>query len=127
MCRKRYTLKSGEDITIDYEDSTGYAIAYDSKKQPIGQFIFSERDAGAKPYEYMTYLMITNMDIRPSYQGKGLGRKILEHVIECTDYPIYAGEDNGLTEEDGSHLTGGGVGFIAKMRKEGLVAPSSIY
>lgn len=125
MCRATYTLKSGINVTIDYVDN-GYATVYDSGNIKIGQFAFDERDASAEPYHCMPYLMITHMEIK-QHIGKGIGRKILEHVIACTGYEIHAGEDDGLKQGDGSHLTGGGVGFIAQMRKEGLVAPSSIY
>lgn len=126
MCRKTYTLKGGLMATIDY-DGESYAKVYDSNNLQIGQFIFEEIDAGAEPYQCIPWLMITNMEIQQQYIRKGLGRKILEHVIDCTGYPIHAGEDDGITREDGSHLTGDGPSFINRMREEGLVIPSRIY
>ena len=58
---------------------------------------------------------------------QGLGRRCLELHHEIFDSPLTAGTDNGSKSEDGSHLTGDGPGFIAKMRKEGIVVSPISY
>lgn len=52
---------------------------------------------------------------------RGIGRCCLELHRMIFDSPLTAGADNGTTSEDGSHLTGDGPGFIAKMRTAGIV------
>jgi len=54
-------------------------------------------------------------------QGQGIGRRCLQFHREVFDLPITAGNAYDGKMDDGSHLTGGGPGFISKMRKEGLV------
>ena len=46
------------------------------------------------------------------------------HNGEIFNSPLTAGNDNGTTSTDGSHLTGDGPGFIAKMKMEGIVCSS---
>lgn len=41
--------------------------------------------------------------------------------------PICAAEENSVKMSDGSHLIGDGVPFIAKMRDEGIVVPSTYH
>jgi hypothetical protein len=53
--------------------------------------------------------------------GIGIGRRCLQLHKEIFDSPLTAGTNNGSTSHDGSHLTGNGPGFIAKMRNEGIV------
>ncbi|MDE2175082.1 MAG: hypothetical protein KGJ54_07325 [Betaproteobacteria bacterium] len=55
---------------------------------------------------------------------KGIGRRCLQLHRELFGTILTAGNDNGTTSDDGSHLTGDGPGFIAKMRSEGIVSYS---
>ena len=57
----------------------------------------------------------------------GIGRRCLQLHKEIFDSPLSAGTNNGTTSEDGSHLTGDGPGFIAKMRREGIVVSDDSY
>ena len=51
----------------------------------------------------------------------GLGRAALEFFITYTKQKIYARMNDGIKRDDGSHLTGDALGFVYKMRKEGLI------
>lgn len=119
MEAEQYTLKNGDNVKIVYDECTNTATAYDMSDNKIGAFIFSEIEHEIG-YGYTGYyLKITNMDL--AVTGQGLGRLIIQHVKDCTGYAITAGHDDGIKCSDGSHLTGGGVGFIEKIREEGLV------
>lgn len=116
---QQYTLKNGDDIKIEYDECVCTATAYDAHDNKIGAFIFMEIEHEISSGYSDYYLKIINMDLKVTNQG--LGRLILQHVKDCTGYPITAGSDDGIKCSDGSHLTGGGSGFIEKMREEGLV------
>jgi len=50
---------------------------------------------------------------------------MLELVKRETELPIVAADNDGIQRGDGSHLTGDGPGFVAAMRRRGLIASSS--
>jgi len=56
-----------------------------------------------------------------SCSHRGIGRRCLQFHRELFDAPITAGSNVGTKCDDGSHLTGDGPGFIARMKAEGLV------
>ncbi len=68
---------------------------------------------------------ITHLELEPC-KGLGIGRRCLQFHKEVYDAPLTAGDDNGTTSDDGSHLTGDGLPFITQMRKEGIVSDNSI-
>lgn len=121
--RKSCTMKNGTLYEIEYDWDMNVAYVYDMNNKSLGSFTFSAIEEDE--YPNYRYLKITNMDL--SIRGQGIGQSIIEYVKECEDCPISAGEDYGYEVSDGSHLTGQGVGFIARMRKIGLVTPSNIY
>jgi hypothetical protein len=73
------------------------------------------------PHQGNTYL-ITHLGLQKC-KRLGIGRRCLQLHRRIFDSPITAGSNNGITSEDGSHLTGDGPGFIAKMRAEKIVEP----
>lgn len=70
------------------------------------------------------HLYITHLDISAPYCYAGIGSKMLELVKRETELPIVAADNDGIQRGDGSHLTGDGPGFVAAMRRRGLVASS---
>lgn len=57
----------------------------------------------------------------PGYTGCGIGRKMIELMNEFHSGPLVAGRDEGTTDDDGSHLTGSGAGFVTRMQSLGLI------
>lgn len=55
-----------------------------------------------------------------SYTQCGIGRRMIELMHEYHCGPLIAGKDEGTTDEDGSHLTRDGPGFV-RMRGLGLI------
>jgi len=74
---------------------------------------------GDLPYPPDVY-HITHLAL-DSCSHRGIGRRCLQFHRELFDAPITAGSNNGTRCEDGSHLTGDGPGFIARMKAEGIV------
>ena len=68
------------------------------------------------------YFHITHLELEKC-KREGIGRRCLQYHKEIFDSPITAGPKCGSKQEDGSHLVGDGVPFIAKMRMEGIVCP----
>lgn len=63
---------------------------------------------------------ITNLSLE-ACKRRGVGRACLLYHRELFSSPLTAGSAYENNSEDGSHLTGDGGGFIAKMRSEGIV------
>lgn len=61
-----------------------------------------------------------------SYRRQGIGREMLRRMIEMTGMAIFAAENDGQVQEDGSHLTGDAPAFVAEMRREGLIVAHGI-
>lgn len=101
---------SGEDIHVSHDDSVVGTIS----------LRLIESDDPYQPDIYhITHLALDECSHR------GIGRRCLQLHRETFASPLTAAEDNGTTCADGSHLTGDGPGFIAKMRREGLVCSAS--
>ena len=74
---------------------------------------------GDQPCQPDTY-HITHLAL-DSCSHRGIGRRCLQFHRELFDAPITAGSNDGTKSDDGSHLTGDGPGFIARMKAEGIV------
>lgn len=120
MCKKEFTTKNGELVTIKINDD-GTQISVWSGDRQLGTIdlnCFDDPDY----YFYITHLALDHC------KGLGIGRACLEFHKAIFSSPIWAAADDGIQRDDGSHLTGDGPGFIAKMVAEGLVRqPSEGY
>ncbi|MEW5713547.1 hypothetical protein AB1462_14385 [Pseudomonas sp. SB113] len=76
-----------------------------------------EDDTGAPDRYHITHLALD------ACKGLGIGQRCLELHRECFGFPLTAGYAGIGQSSDGSHLTGDGPAFIAKMRKKGIVCP----
>lgn len=65
---------------------------------------------------------ITDLSLEPC-KGQGVGRACLKLHQEIYNSRLHAADPSGQEQENGGHLIDDGVGFIAKMRKEGIVLP----
>jgi len=126
MCQKDFIAKDGKTYQIKIEDD-GVQISVHLESEQLGSIDLSIKEEGEEEkggcYEYYH---ITNLSL-DKCKFKGIGRECLIFHKESFDAPITAGKSDGSKSEDGSYLTGDGVGFINKMREEGIVEPSNDY
>jgi hypothetical protein len=114
---ERFIANDGLEYFIDVEtDETEIVVSRSGETLGRISLRFVEGDPPHLPDSYH----ITHLEL-DSCRGRGIGRRCLQLHREYYDAPITAGGNDGTTSEDGSHLTGDGPGFIAKMQAEGLV------
>lgn len=122
MCQKDFTAKDGKRYQIKIDDE-GTQISVHLSGTMLGTIELTHKEEGEVEkggcYEWFH---ITNLSL-DKCKFKGIGRECLIFHKESFGIPITAGKSDGSKSEDGSHLTGDGVGFIDKMRKEGVVEP----
>jgi len=111
-----FKAKNGREYRIEIDDGDEISVWLDDvKKGMISlRWIEGPEDAGSD-YYHITHLALD------ACKGQGVGRRCLQFHQEVFDAAITAGNAHDGQMGDGSHLTGDGPGFIAKMRAEGLV------
>lgn len=102
-------------------DEDGYEITVSRGVTRLGVVRLDRRedDFGRGEVEYYH---ITHLALEPC-KGLGIGRACLLHHIETFGLLLTAGYADRGPAADGSHLTGDGVPFMARMRDEGIVQP----
>lgn len=104
------TLKIDDDSTeVTYHDSLGNQLGED------GEFVFVDEDLDSNCNSYLLARMYVPI------KRSGLGRASLEYFRDLTGASIYTRANDGLTRDDGSHLTEDAPGFVSKMQTEGLI------
>jgi len=106
--------KSGKRFLIEMDDM-GENISVSQEGVHLGSISLdvSEDDS---------HYHITGLSLDNCPPGQGIGRACLQTHIEWFAKPITAESHHEVYKrEDGSHLTGRGPGFVAKMRQEGLI------
>lgn len=111
----------GRQIEIQLADDYSEVVGRHNGSR-IGAISF-RHDWGDEP-GIPEHLYITHLDISAPYCYAGIGSQMLEFVKSETGLPIVAADNDGIERGDGSHLTGDGPGFVAAMRRRGLVASS---
>ncbi|WP_189410902.1 hypothetical protein [Neogemmobacter tilapiae] len=115
-----YTCKNGEVVQIAIDEDDSYeAKVFGPNGEKIGGMVFHLYE------DYDTYLKLTWMYLdvnNPRWKRQGIGREILLRVKAASDLPITASSNDGQRRDDGSHLTGDGPAFVAKMRQDGIIA-----
>ncbi|EPG8943774.1 hypothetical protein L4Z64_001178 [Pseudomonas aeruginosa] len=101
--------EDGSEITVSRGVKRLGEIRLDRREDDFGR--------GEVEYFHITHLALERC------KGLGIGRACLKHHIEMFGLPITAGSAHLGHAQDGSHLTGDGVPFIARMREEGIVEP----
>lgn len=115
-----YKISDGRVITIKVEDDL-LSFSFWEGKNLLGSdddFVFvDECDNG-------TYLL-GRMYIQP--KGFGLGRAAIEYFKDNNNGAVvYTRQNDGITRDDGSHLTEDAPRFVNKMIDEGLISPHYI-
>lgn len=119
---------TGEDNYRIYRNSDGLLfkmiletedelLIQDMNGVQIGEFEFQELDYG-NGYKIMR--MYTN-----EYKNTGLGSAALSYFLEIYDGPLYTSPHDGLTRDDGSHLTEDAPSFVMHMQAKGIIYGNS--
>ena len=122
-----------DEITekVDYQSSSGgifqillsddgekiYVTHHDLEVGSLSLRFFE----GEAQYTNDDHFHITHLEL-DSCKRMGIGRRCLQFHKEIFNAPITAGNAFDGEKEDGSHLIGNGIPFIAKMREEGIVS-----
>lgn len=117
-----FNAADGRTYVIEIDDD-GVEITVSHQGQKLGTITLSRQEEGDDRHIH-TYYHIINLSL-DDCAGIGIGRRCLMFHREEFDAPITAGTANGQKMDDGSHLTGNGPGFIARMRELGIVEPAA--
>lgn len=108
-----YRNSKGKIVKLILNDYYTEITIFDLNDKQIGEFEFKELEYG-NGYKLMR--MYSN-----ELKKTGIGSAILEYFIDAVGSPIYVSPNDGITKEDGSHLTGDALKFIYPMIREGLI------
>jgi hypothetical protein len=115
-----FQCKNGENIKVIAAYCGEEIQALTNNGQKIGCFSFKLIEEEYREYLYLTHMHLGEMSGK--YIRQGIGRKCLEIAQELSGLEIYAAENDGNVQEDGSHLTEMAIYFIESMKKEGLIS-----
>lgn len=113
---------NGKTYEIEIEDDT-HKIHVREAGALVGTIELDERE---DDYAGTTYFHICHLAL-DACKGQGIGQACLEYHKEVYGAPLTAAKPNSGTLPDGSHLTGDGVPFIARMRAKGIVAAADSW
>jgi hypothetical protein len=108
-----YRNSKGQSIKVEMDDDQQVFTIYDFSSNELGEFIFKELDFGRG---YKLIRMYCN-----EVKQTGIGRAILEYFREAVGSPIYVSPNDGITRNDGSHLTEDAPSFVQHMIAEKLI------
>jgi len=101
-------------LILETEDEL---LIQDMNGVQVGEFEFQELDYG-NGYKIMR--MYTN-----EYKNTGLGSAALLYFLEIYGGPLYTAVHDGLTRDDGSHLTEDGPSFVMHMQAKNIISGNS--
>ncbi len=112
-----FTARDGRTYVIALSDD-GEEISVQLDGARLGQISlrFVEGSDNDNHWYHITHLELDRC------KGCGIGTRCLQFHVEVYGCTLTAGRNDGFSSEDGSHLTGDGPGFIAKMREKGIVS-----
>lgn len=113
---RKYAISNGDIIILKIDEDFEEITFWDEQNNQLGSdrdFLFVEDEENENRF------LLARMFV-PIKQN-GLGRAALEFFTEYTDSVVYARENDGITRNDGSHLTGDAPIFVGKMQREGLI------
>lgn len=110
-----YEISDGRIITLIYEDLDDSISFFEGDENLGNQFEFIDESGNEEKY------LLARMFC--PIPNSGLGREAIKFFIEMKgdDIEIYTRPNDGITRNDGSHLTGDAYGFVLKMQEEGLI------
>jgi len=120
MIETKFKCRNDRSVTIKISDEENFlAIIFDEYGNQLGELKFDEVDGCLK----LVWAYLDQSD--PAWCRQGIGREVLRNVKEYSDCTIVTSDNDGTVHDDGSHLTGDAPAFVARMREEGLIQPSS--
>lgn len=121
-----YKLPSGEIVTSSIDVGGTHISVTNHRCEEIGRIELDSREDACGNEEF--FLTWAHLDMQgEQYKRQGIGSAALKFHHDMFGSPIYAQSDDGLSRDDGSHLTQDAPGFVAAMRKEGLIEPDHTY
>lgn len=108
-----YRNSKGQTIKLLMNDEQTEITINNMQGNQIGEFEFKELDFG-NGYKLMR--MYSN-----ELKETGIGSAILEYFREVVGSPIYVSSIDGITRDDGSHLTEDAPSFVSHMIAVGLI------
>jgi GNAT superfamily N-acetyltransferase len=106
-------------IQVDQEEDFTTTIS-DSDGRKIGRFEFRRIEDVNNEYLKLCWAYVDLVD--SSYRRQGIGRECLKQVRELSGLPIVTADNDGMLQDDGSHLTADAPRFVARMQVERLIA-----
>lgn len=117
-----YNTKNGSVVTIEIDEDNYDATVLDQVGNRIGAIMCRLIDDPIAPNG--EYLRMTNAFLEGGdrqYLHQGIGTRCIELLGQETGLPICVARHDGLTQADGSHLTGDAPAFADKLERLGLV------
>jgi hypothetical protein len=117
MPTTQFTDKRGRLIDIEFDEFRLECKARDHGVL-LGTFSFDEAD----PDSDSSLLLLTHCHIEevPGYTRCGIGEQMLQLAVDY-GYSIFTRNHDGITRQDGSHLTEDAPAFVEAMVRKGLV------
>ena len=117
-----FTTADRRVVSIHIDDEDDYKVTVKTADgRLIGNIEFTEIDMPDNEMNILKMRWAYLDQLGGSYLRQGIGRRCLELVKAFSSLGIIAAANDGQQQEDGSHLTGDAPGFVAKMRREGVI------
>jgi hypothetical protein len=119
---EQFKTKNGSVVTILIDEDDYTATVFDQAGNRIGAIECRLIEDLRAPDGY--YLKMTNAFLEGDnrqYLHQGIGTRCIELLLEETGLPICIAKHDGLTQADGSHLTGDAPAFADKLERLKLV------
>lgn len=114
---KTITLKNGVQITMHLTEEWDRISFSQNGNTLDGEFLFDD------VYENQQSFLLKRLYSPINFKRLGLGEEVLRFFkSETSNAIIWTRENDGVTRDDGSHLTEKAPTFIRKMQKLGLIA-----
>ncbi|PUB10525.1 hypothetical protein [Yoonia sediminilitoris] len=117
-----FSTKNGSVVTIEIDEDNYTATVLDQAGTLIGAIECRLIEDPRAPDGYC--LKMTNAFLEGGnrkYLHQGIGTRCIELLREETGFPICVAKHDGLTQADGSHLTGDAPAFADKLERLRLV------
>jgi hypothetical protein len=113
---KTITLRNGVSISMHLTEEWD-RISFSQNGQKLdGEFLFDDTHGNQSSF------LLKRLCSPNAFMRLGLGEEVLEFFKSETNKAlIWTRENDGITRDDGSHLTDNAPSFIGKMKKLGLI------
>ena len=112
---RTYRISDDRLVTLKIDEDLSQVTFWNEHDEQLGSdmdFVFIESEFNNSFLLARMYVPIKQM---------GLGRAAVEFFKDFTEATIYTRPNDGISLDDGSHLTEDAPGFVAKMQSEGII------